>query len=123
MQSSRRFQTSGAVITVAAIAFTLVALPLCAPAAVRQSAPTTGPADSSPVTFNTHFEGGSLGRVEKLSPTEFRCHVEGQHDERGRNHQASWYYFRMDNVRGRDLTVTLTDFVGEYNDKPGACPA
>ena len=28
----------------------------------------------------------------------------------------------MDGVRGRDLRLVLTDFVGEYNGKPGACP-
>ena len=28
----------------------------------------------------------------------------------------------MDGVRGRDLALTLTDFVGEYDGKPGACP-
>ncbi len=73
------------------------------------------------ITFNTSFEGASLGKIEKLGEAAFRCYVEGQHDERGRNRQANWYYFRMDNVRGRDVTLTLTDFVGEYNDKPGSC--
>jgi hypothetical protein len=24
----------------------------------------------------------------------------------------------LDHVRGRDLTIVLTDFVGEYNDRP-----
>ena len=87
------------------------------------TAPTTAPtAGERPVTFNTNFEGGSLGRVEKLGPATFRCWVEGQHDERGRNRQASWYYFRLDHVAGRDLTLTMTDFVGEYNDTPGAVP-
>ncbi len=76
----------------------------------------------APITFNQNFEGGSLGRIEKLGETVFRCYVEGQHDERGRNRQASWYYFRMHGVKDRDLTLTLTDFVGEYNDKPGSCP-
>ena len=76
----------------------------------------------TPILINKNFEGGSLGKVEKLGDTEFRLHVEGQYDERGRNRQASWHFFRMDNVAGRDLTLTLTDFVGEYNDKPGACP-
>jgi hypothetical protein len=75
-----------------------------------------------PILINKNFEGGSLGTVEKLGDTEFRLHVEGQYDERGRNRQASWHFFRMENVAGRDLTLTLTDFVGEYNDKPGACP-
>ncbi|MFN3653378.1 MAG: M14-type cytosolic carboxypeptidase [Armatimonadota bacterium] len=74
------------------------------------------------ITFNTSFEGASLGKVEKLGETRFRCSVEGQYDERGRNRQATWYYFRMDRVRGRHLTLTLTDLVGEYNDRPGAVP-
>src|SRR6185503_3214647 len=74
------------------------------------------------ITFHKNFEGGSLGNIETVGETEFRCHVEGQHDERGRNRQANWYYFRMDGVRGRDVTLTLTDFIGEYNDRPGSCP-
>ena len=73
------------------------------------------------ITFNKNFEGGCLGKIEKLGETQFRCFVEGQHDERGRNRQANWFYFRMDGVQGRDVTLTLTDFVGEYNDKPGSC--
>lgn len=79
-------------------------------------------AEVADVTFSTAFEGGSIGRIEKLGDTTFRVHVLGQQDERGRNRAATWYCFRMDHVRGRDLTITLTDFVGEYNDKPGSCP-
>jgi hypothetical protein len=81
-----------------------------------------GPANrpAQDVTFNTNFEDASLGRIDVLSPTSFRCAVQGQYDQRGHNRQASWYYFRIDHARGRDLTLTLTDFVGEYNDKPGA---
>src|SRR5688572_9423950 len=79
--------------------------------------------DTPAITINTNFEGGSLGRVEKLSPTAFILHVAGQHDQPGRNPQASWYYFRLDHVKGRDLTLTLTDLIGEYNDRPGAVPA
>ena len=78
--------------------------------------------EKSTITFNKNFEGGALGKIEKLGDAQFRCFVEGQHDERGRNRQANWYYFRMDGVQGRDVTLTLTDFIGEYNDKPGSCP-
>ena len=74
------------------------------------------------ITFNLNFEGASLGRIERLGDTVFRCHVLGQQDERGRNRQATWYYFRMDHVGGKEVTLTLTDFLGEYHDKPGACP-
>jgi len=92
---------------------------LCeAPAAQRAAAPAH---QAPPVTLSKAFEGGSLGKVEKLGETVFRCFVEGQHDERGRNRQANWYYFRMDGVKDRDMTITLTDFLGEYNDQPGAC--
>ncbi|MSU62067.1 MAG: hypothetical protein EXS31_06675 [Pedosphaera sp.] len=75
--------------------------------------------EESPVTFNTNFEGASLGKIEKLDDNKFRCHVAGQYDERGRNRQATWYFFRMDAVKGREVTLTLSDLVGEYNDKSG----
>src|SRR5947209_7409168 len=72
----------------------------------------------SSVVFNTSFEGGSLGKVEVLAEDRFRCAVQGQYDEHGRNRQANWYFFRMDGVKGREITLTLTDFVGEYDGKP-----
>ena len=77
--------------------------------------------EAGPIRFNTDFEGASLGVVEPLGDGAYRCRVRGQQDERGRNRQASWYFFRMDGVRDRDLTITMSDFVGEYNNKPGAC--
>lgn len=76
-----------------------------------------------PVLFGTAFECGSLGRIEKLSETEFRLHIKGQQDARGRNRQATWFYFRMDDVAGRELTLHLTSFKGEYNDRPANSPA
>ncbi len=76
----------------------------------------------SEILFNSNFEGGSLGKVETLGPRRFRCSVRGQFDERGRNRQANWYYFRMEGVAGLDLSLTLADLVGEYDNKPGACP-
>lgn len=82
--------------------------------------PATAPAAAPPITFDTNFEGGSIGRIEVLGPAEFRCHVAGQCDERGHNRQASWYYFRLRHAAGRAVTLTMTDFVGEYDDKPGA---
>src|SRR3954469_4096470 len=89
---------------------------------VALSAVTTATlcAEPQPVTFSTAFEAASLGRIEKIDESTFRVHVLGQQDERGRNRAATWYCFRMDHVRGRDLTVTITDFIGEYNDKPGS---
>ena len=90
-------------------------IPLAALLALNiYAAPAQGP-----VRFNTAFEGAALGRVDVVGETDFRVHVPGQQDQRGRNRQATWYYFRMDNVRGRELTLTLTGFLpGEYNDRP-----
>lgn len=92
----------------------------CAGTLVAAAAAGAGGPD--PVRFNTNFEGGSLGTVERLGEGAYHCRVRGQQDEHGRNRQASWYYFRVDGVGGRDLSLTLADFVGEYNGKPGACP-
>ena len=85
-------------------------------------APASRAGDPGSVRFNTEFEGGSLGTVERLGEGAYRCRVKGQQDEHGRNRQASWYSFRVDGVRGREIALTLTDFVGEYDGKPGACP-
>jgi hypothetical protein len=86
------------------------------------SAPTT-----QPITFSTNFEGASLGKIEAGEPGangthSFRLYVPGQYDQRGHNRQTSWFFFRMENVRGRSIELTLTDLVGEYNDRPGAVP-
>jgi hypothetical protein len=76
--------------------------------------------EQTPILFNTNFEGASLGKIEALGTAEYRCFVQGQYDEQGRNRQATWYYFGIEGARGRDLSLTLTDLVGEYNGKPGA---
>jgi hypothetical protein len=73
------------------------------------------------IIFQTGFEGGSLGKVERLAEGRFRCHIVGQADERGRNRQANWYFFRIDGLKQRAITLLLTNFVGEYNDRPGSC--
>ena len=67
------------------------------------------------VSLHTNFEAGSLGKVESLSPTHFRCAVKGEVDQKGRNRQASWYYFRLDDAVGREITLDLVDLMGEYN--------
>jgi hypothetical protein len=77
---------------------------------------------SSAVSIATDFEGGCLAKVEKTSELQFRCAIPGQADQEGRNRQASWYYFRVDGARGREVTVVLTDLRGEYNYHPApAC--
>jgi hypothetical protein len=83
--------------------------------------PASRAGEPVPIRFNTNFEGGSLGVVEQLGEASYRCRVKGQQNELGRNRQASWYFFRMDGVKGRDLALIMSDFVGEYNNKPGAC--
>lgn len=88
-----------------------------APGPLRAAEPTP-----TPVLFNTAFESASLGKIEKLSETEFRLHVKGQQDARGRNRQATWFAFRMDQVGGRAITLRLTSFKGEYNDRPSNSP-
>lgn len=73
----------------------------------------------SSIAVTADFEGGSVGKVVQVSETHFRCGVAGQADQDNRNRQASWYYFRIDGMKGKEITITLTDLRGEYNYKPG----
>lgn len=72
------------------------------------------------ISIHTDFEAGSLGKVEQVSKTHWRCAVEGESDWDNRNRQASWYYFRLEGAKDQPLTIELTELVGEYNYKPGA---
>lgn len=70
----------------------------------------------SAITWN--FPGGSLGRVETLSPTHYRAHLAGDVDQDKRNRQANWYYFQIDAPSLQPLTIDLESLPGEYNYKP-----
>lgn len=98
----------------------IVALILAGPAVGWCQRATT--AEAGEVTFSTAFEGASLGRIEKLGEAHFRVHVLGQQDERGRNRAATWYCFRMDHVRRRDLTIVLTDLWANTTISRGRVP-
>jgi hypothetical protein len=73
-----------------------------------------------PVEIHKDFEGASIGKIEAQSESEFRLHLEGQQNAFGRNRQTTWYYFRLDHVEQKPLTLCLTDFIGEYNGKPAS---
>ena len=76
------------------------------------------PGLAAAVTVNTDFEGGCLGRIEKVSDTHFRLGVKGEKDQDGRNRQANWYYFRVDSAGAKALTLDIVDLPGEYNYRP-----
>ncbi len=63
----------------------------------------------------SNFEGGSLGKVERVSATHLRCAVQGQADQEHRNRQANWYYFQLTHLSHAPLTIDLVNIAGEYN--------
>jgi hypothetical protein len=65
-----------------------------------------------------NFEGGSLGRVEKVAEYHFRAHLAGESDQDQRNRQANWYYFQVDSTPNHPITIDLVSLPGEYNYKP-----
>jgi hypothetical protein len=71
----------------------------------------------SAVSIHSDFEGGAIGKIEKVSETHFRLAVKGESDQDGRNRQANWYYFRVDGASG-PLTLDIVNLPGEYNYKP-----
>jgi len=72
------------------------------------------------ISFSDNFGGGSLGKVTKVDDNHWWCAVEGESDSDNRNRQASWYYFRVEGVKGQSITIELTELLGEYNYKLGA---
>lgn len=71
------------------------------------------------VEISTNFEGGSLGRIDKVSDRHFRLGAKGEKDQDGRNRQANWYYFRVDGAApSQELILDIVDLPGEYNYKP-----
>jgi len=70
------------------------------------------------VIIRWDFEGGNLGKADLIGTDHYRCHVKGQVDQDGRNRQANWYFFRVDNARDHVLTFDLVDLAGEYNYQP-----
>jgi hypothetical protein len=105
------------VLTCAALIMALLPPSIRAAAAGKAAEPA-----APPVFFNTAFESASLGKIEKLAENDYRLHLEGQQDARGRNRQATWFLFRIDDAAGRALTLRLTSFKGEYNDRPANSP-
>jgi len=73
-------------------------------------------------TVTWDFPGGNVGEVKWVAENRVRVGVPGQSDQDGRNRQASWYYFQLEGVEGREIEVVLTDLVGEYNYKKGTHP-
>src|ERR1700761_6457960 len=69
-------------------------------------------------SIHTDFAGGSLGKVEKVSNDHYRLAAKGQVDQDGRNRQANWYYFRIDDAPLAPLTFDIVKLPGEYNYQP-----
>jgi len=76
------------------------------------------PAFLSAVTISTNFEGGSLGSVQKVEENHYRLGVNGEKDQDGRNRQASWYYFAVNDPPTGELVLDMVDLPGEYNYAP-----
>ena len=67
------------------------------------------------ITVTADFEAGNIGRVDPLGESHLQVRVNGESDQDGRNHQPSWFYFRLDGVKGRTVTVDISGLEGEYN--------
>jgi zinc carboxypeptidase/carboxypeptidase M14-like protein len=93
------------------------------PSRAKEARPASPDAHSaagqSGMALTTDFEGGSLGKVVKVTDTYTRCILLGEVDQLGRNRQVSWYYFRIDGAPDSELTIDFTDLAGEYNFRPG----
>jgi hypothetical protein len=67
------------------------------------------------ITWN--FDGGNLGRVERVANNHWRAHLAGETDQDRRNRQANWYSFQVDATPNQPVTIDLVSIPGEYNYK------
>lgn len=70
------------------------------------------------VTLAANFEGGNVAGSEWLGDDHVEIQVTGEADQDDRNQQPSWWYFRLDGVQGKTLTVDIAGLEGEYNYRP-----
>jgi len=73
---------------------------------------------SAEVKISWRFDGGNLGRVERVADHHWRAHLAGESDQDLRNRQANWYYFQVDSAPNQAITIDLVSLPGEYNYKP-----
>ncbi len=67
------------------------------------------------VTLAANFEGGNVAGHQSLGPDRLEVQVSGETDQDGRNSQPSWFYFRLDGLDGKPLTIDIGGLEGEYN--------
>lgn len=67
------------------------------------------------IVFSADFEGGNVAESKWLAADHLEVRATGEHDQDGRNHQPSWWYFRLDGVAGSKLTIDIGGLEGEYN--------
>ncbi|MBI2685499.1 MAG: hypothetical protein HYX27_04220 [Acidobacteria bacterium] len=70
------------------------------------------------IKITWRFEGGNLGRVERVDAAHYRAHLAGESDQDRRNRQANWYYFQVEAPANQSLVIDLVSLPGEYNYKP-----
>jgi len=74
--------------------------------------------DLSPITITSNFDRGSIGEIIEISPGFLRGRTRHWVQSSGRNDQRYWFYFRLDGVDNREVTVELTDIYGLYRGRP-----
>jgi hypothetical protein len=70
------------------------------------------------IVLVSNFEGANIHRMQQSRDGTIRVELPGETDQDHRNRQANWYYFRLDGVRSRPLTIEVTGLPGEYNYQP-----
>ncbi|MGH8021848.1 MAG: M14-type cytosolic carboxypeptidase, partial [Opitutaceae bacterium] len=71
-----------------------------------------------PITVNAAFDRGSIGELKEVSPGVLRGGTRHWVQKNGQNDQRYWFYFQLDGVAARDVTIVLADMIGVYRGKP-----
>ncbi len=114
MQSNSYRRLAEATTTAATARLCLVLISLAGGASTLAQPQANQPA----IKIASDFDRGSIGELKEISPGLLRGTTQHWVQPNAQNDQRYWFYFRMDGVAGREVTVELTDIYGLYRGRP-----
>lgn len=72
----------------------------------------------APITVRADFDRGSIGEMKEVAPGHLRGTTRHWVQPNGQNDQRYWFFFRLDGVAARDVTIELNEMIGLYRGKP-----
>lgn len=75
-------------------------------------------ANSSPIVVSSNFDSGSIDTLWESKPNFLTGWPRHWKQKSSSDNQYYWFYFKLNNVANKDITITLDSLAGIYRDGP-----